>query len=129
MPRYRFSDEERHAVYTVHGEKCYLCRKPIDMMTFEVDHLIPESLKDRPDDLRHALHQLGLGEDFDLNSYANWLPACRPCNEEKSDHVFELTLLVQIRLQRAAEKAGKAEEIASKVVSRQQVGNTSGQNE
>jgi hypothetical protein len=41
---YNFSPAERYAVWTAHGEKCYICTRPIDLKTMEVDHLVPESL-------------------------------------------------------------------------------------
>ena len=44
LSKYSFGAEERYAVYTVHGERCYLCGKPIDFASMEVDHVIPGSL-------------------------------------------------------------------------------------
>ena len=66
MPRHRFSPAERHAVYTVHGEKCYMCGAMLTMMTFEVEHIIPVSLKDRPEELTRVLEELGLDETLPI---------------------------------------------------------------
>jgi 5-methylcytosine-specific restriction endonuclease McrA len=111
--KYHFSDEERYAVYTVHGEKCYLNGEPLDLLTMEVDHVIPESLSDDPPKLQEVLAGFGLPKDFDLQSYANWLPACRPCNLKKREIVFQPSPLIQLHLQKAAAKAVRAAQLAA----------------
>ncbi|MGO8748791.1 MAG: HNH endonuclease [Thermoguttaceae bacterium] len=116
MSKHTFTPTERYAVFTVHGEKCYLCNKPVDLTTMEVDHVIPESLMDDPASLADVLVALGRPPNFDLNSYANWMPACRPCNIKKRDAVFEPSLIVQITLQRAADKAAQARAFAEHIL-------------
>jgi hypothetical protein len=101
-------------VYVTHDEKCYMCKKPIDLQTMEVDHVIPESLGKDPARLAEVKRLLGRPEDFDLNSHENWLPACRPCNGRKLETVFDPSLLVQLNLQRAAERANKARAFEAK---------------
>jgi 5-methylcytosine-specific restriction endonuclease McrA len=110
----QFSDEERYAVYTVHGEKCYLHGEPIDLFSMEVDHIIPERLLKHPAELSSVLAQFGLPPDFNLQSFANWLPACGPCNTRKRAHVFTPSPLIQLHLQIARDKAQQAAELASK---------------
>jgi len=114
--KYHFNDAERYAVYTVHGEKCYLNGEPLDLLTMEVDHVIPESLSDDPSKLQDVLAKFGLPKDFDLQSFANWLPACRPCNLKKRETVFSPTPLIQMQLQTASAKASKAAEMADSLV-------------
>lgn len=89
----------------------------------EVDHVIPESLQNKPDRLREVLVTLGRTSSFDLNSYQNWLPACRPCNGRKRETVFDPSLLVQLHLQRAAERAEKARVLESRTISRREIAN------
>src|SRR5688572_29425581 len=108
MAKRDFNDEERYAVYTVHGEKCYMCGEPIDLLSMEVDHIIPEKCLDDPDGLAAILAGYGLPPDFDINSFANWLPSCKRCNNRKRDAVFNPTPMVQVELQRAADKAVEA---------------------
>lgn len=121
MFKHTFTAAERYAVFTVHGEKCYLCHKPVNLRTMEVDHVIPESLMDDPARLAAVLAALGRPPDFELNSYGNWMPACRPCNNEKRDTIFEPSPIVQIALQRAADKAAQAQTMAELVVSEKKV--------
>jgi hypothetical protein len=116
MADYIFSPNERHAVFTVHGETCYLCGALLNMKTMEVDHIIPESLLKEPEKLANVLKLLGRPADFKVNSYANWLPACRSCNGKKRAKVFDPAPIVLILLQNAAEKADRAEKIAARTV-------------
>lgn len=122
VTKHVFSHAERYAVYKTHGGKCYIGGEPIDMLTFEVDHVIPEALLDSPTKLADALTALGRPATFDLNSFENWLPACRPCNRSKSDTPWEPSLLVQLALQRAAAKADDARTEMRQTISKQQVG-------
>lgn len=118
LSKYSFSHAQRFAVYVTHDEKCYICNRPLDLKTVEVDHVIPESLVDTPDRIRDVFKSLGRPADFDVNSYANWLPACRPCNRRKLATVFEPSLLIQLALQRAADRADKASNIEQRTISR-----------
>ncbi|MDD2660786.1 MAG: HNH endonuclease signature motif containing protein [Methylococcales bacterium] len=123
MSTYKFSPAERAAIYSIHGEKCYLCGMPINLKTMEVDHIIPESLVEKPKELQSALNAFSLLQDFDLNSFANWLPACRSCNGTKSDLVFEPTPIIQVYLQRTIAKAPAAKELAAEIVSQRKIAN------
>lgn len=121
--KYNFSPFERYAVYTVHREKCYLNNEPLDLKTMQVDHIIPESLLEAPERLADVLMALGRPADFQINSYYNWMPACGPCNNTKSDTVFKPSPLVQTVLERAAEKADAAAQLSAESVSHRKVSN------
>lgn len=117
-----FSPAERYAVLSTHGPRCYIGGEPIDMLTFEIDHVIPEELLDHPDGLAEVLTQLGRPSDFGINSFGNWLPACGPCNKRKSAAVFEPSPLIQLHLQNAAGKAPQAQQACQVVVRNQELG-------
>jgi hypothetical protein len=112
---------ERHAIFTVHGEKCYICRSPLTLSTMTVDHVIPKTLVDKPDVLAQELIKLGRPADFDLNSYANMLPACSPCNMRKSDTIWEPSLLVQLVLQDAKAKAPKVAALVDETLGEREI--------
>ncbi len=116
----RFSASERWAVYSVHGDKCYLNGEPLTLLTMEIDHIIPESLLADQNRLQSVLREYGLANDFDLNSYENWLPSCSACNRTKRDAVFECTLIVQSHLVRAKHKAEQARAFERKSLSDKQ---------
>lgn len=113
MPTYAFNDAERYAVYAVHGEKCYMCGNPIDLLTMEVDHVIPEWLVDHQERLLTILKGYGLPDNFELNSFANWMPACPRCSNRKRGRVYRPTLRIQVELEIAAEKAPEAAKLAA----------------
>lgn len=103
-----FTSAERYAVFTVHNEKCYMCGEPLDLLSMEVDHVIPETLLDAPEQLESVLTEYNLPAGFNLQSFANWLPACGPCNNRKRSCVFKATTRIQLDLDIAGEKAGQA---------------------
>jgi len=113
----QFSDAERYAIYTAHREKCYMCTEPVDLYSMQVDHVIPETLADNPEELAKTIQSLGLPENFDIQSFENWLPSCVRCNNRKRDRCFNPSPRIQLELQIAAEKAPHARELTEKVVS------------
>jgi 5-methylcytosine-specific restriction endonuclease McrA len=119
--KYKFSQAERHAVYTVHGEKCYISGEPLTFLTMEVDHIIPESLLENPLELEKVFAEFGLPKNFNLQSYANWKPACGPCNLKKRETIFRPTPLIQLHLQEASAKAEKAAQMATALVTNRRV--------
>ena len=104
-----------------HGARCYLCTKPIDLQSFQVDHIIPESLIDTPAKLAKILEEFGLAPTFNLNSYENWMPACPPCNNTKRDTVFSPAPIIKVLLQKAEKKASVARRAEGKVITNAQL--------
>jgi hypothetical protein len=113
----------RHAIYTVHGEKCYMCHAPLNLQTMEIDHVIPQTLADEPSRLAKVLAELGRPADFDVNSYENMSPACGPCNSGKSNIIWESSLLIQLHLQKAKAKAADVEALTAKTLRERYVAN------
>jgi hypothetical protein len=91
------------------------------MVTFQVDHVIPERLAGYPEKLRCVINSYGLPDDFDLNSFENWLPSCAFCNNEKRGTVFEELPIIAVQLKKASAKADKARTLESETRSKQQV--------
>lgn len=119
LSTYKFKPSERYAVFTVHSEVCYLCGQPLDMVTFQVDHVIPERLVANQAELKTILESYGLSDDFDVNSFENWLPACAPCNRDKSGKAFKALPIIAVQLDKAFAKADKAREIEAETRSTQ----------
>ena len=117
MTKHQFTPTERFAVFVTHGEKCYMCNHPLDLMSMEVDHVIPESLLTTAQRLAKVLHLLGRSKQFEVNSYANWLPSCRSCNGIKRNVIFHPSPLIQLQLQKAERLATKASAFALQSVS------------
>lgn len=81
-----------------------------------VDHVIPESLQNAYPRFQAVLKDFDLPDEFNLNSYENWLPSCGPCNTSKGSEVFRSTPLIQRQLDRAAAQADKAREFQETTV-------------
>jgi len=101
--------------------KCYLCGVPLDLTSMVVDHVLPEHLLATPALFDAAKSALGLSALFDINSFENWMPACAPCNGKKAALQFEPSLLIQVELQRLAEKADEARRLCDEVVNTRRV--------
>ncbi len=123
MSKYKFSPAERAAIYLIHGEKCYLCGTSLNLKTMEVDHVLPESLLEKPEALKNALNDFGIPTDFNINFFSNWLPSCRPCNGTKNDLIFKPAPIIKVYLQCANEKALAAQELAAETVSERKIAN------
>lgn len=121
MSRYQFNVHQRYAIFTVHGERCYLCGRPIDLQTMQVDHIIPETLAENSGKLAATLEALGRPATFNVNSYENWLPSCAPCNNRKRDSVFEPAPIILIELDRAARRAMKVRETVEKAIHKAEI--------
>ncbi len=91
------------------------------MATFQVDHIIPEHLIDNLDDLKPIFDSYALDEEFDLNSFENWLPSCPQCNNSKSGRTFIALPIMAIQLQKAADKADKTRQLCAEIQSTQKV--------
>ena len=130
MPKYAFTPAERWAVFTAHGTshgtRCWLCGEPVDFATMEVDHVLPEQLALHPQQLKAVLAVFGLPENFDINSFENWLPAHHHCNLQKRQHVFRPTPLIQLWLDRARQKSVLAKAVVIKSRSNKEISNAIG---
>jgi len=116
MTKTKFDYPKRFAIFTVHGEKCWLCNELMSLSEVEIDHIIPESWSERPE-LPAILKSLGCPENFDLNGWANLRPAHGRCNRRKSSHVFRPSPLIQLELEIGLKKAPEVEEAMNGVLS------------
>jgi hypothetical protein len=121
VSKYAFSIHQRWAVFKAHGERCYLGLEPINLKSMQVDHIVPESLLEDRFSLEGVLTSLGLPEDFDLNSYENWMPACGPCNNQKRARVFEPAPIITLQLAKARDAAAKCRALEASSVSEKDV--------
>lgn len=89
MSKQSFTAAQREAIWLAHSNKCAYTRETLDISNFHIDHVIPETLNEKPELRAETLTKLGLPEDFDLLGWENLLP-CRPgANLQKSATVFE----------------------------------------
>jgi hypothetical protein len=77
MSTQSFSAAEREAIWLAYDKKCAYTRELLDVSSFHIDHVIPESLAQDPAGLKRLKTELGLPDDFDIFGYGNLVP-CRP---------------------------------------------------
>lgn len=115
--KYQFSLAERFAILEAFGGQCYWCGEPLPIRDTTVDHVLPESLLDKPEEFNRIRTHYGLPSHFSLNDFCNWVPAHGKCNSKKKDAVFALSpalLAVLLDVERRSEKArSTAEKIKS----------------
>lgn len=88
MSRQKFSASQREALWLTYEKKCAYTRTLLDVSDFHIDHIVPESLADKPVEFEKVKLELGLANDFDIFGYENLLP-CRPgINQQKGARVL-----------------------------------------
>jgi hypothetical protein len=75
----------RRAIWEIYNSRCFYTGKPLDYADLELDHIIPESYKNRKDDLKRVIEECGLPDDFELDSLFNLVPTNKYENRRKSD--------------------------------------------
>lgn len=90
MSELTIDDELRAALLKAHSYKCPYTNEMLNANNFEIDHVIPQSLKKNPKELKELLKSLGLPSDFNLNSLDNLLPCHPSSNRKKSNNIFQL---------------------------------------
>jgi hypothetical protein len=83
-----FTAAEREAIWRAHAAKCAYTRELLDVSSFHIDHVLPESLAEKPAEFAETAKKLGLADGFDLRGWENLLP-CRPgANLQKAANIF-----------------------------------------
>jgi tetratricopeptide (TPR) repeat protein len=121
MAKYKFSQIERESIWKAHGERCFYCREPLRFNSLYIDHILPECLLAKPEKLESIIREFGLDEyeidgldEFRINSYYNWVPACRSCNLDKRDSIPEKSAAFHF-LGRAKRKYLKIQEVEQRL--------------
>jgi hypothetical protein len=83
VAKHLFSDAERFVVYTADGGRCFWCGLPLYYRDVQIDHCIPESLESEPAELAGVRRNYGLGADFRINGFENWVTCHQGCNLRK----------------------------------------------
>ena len=108
MAKQRLPRSDRQAFWEAYDHRCAYCDESIRWTDLVIDHIIPESLLEKPLKLASVQSEYGLGKDFDLRGDLNLVPVCARCNKEKSDRLYpqERTIII----------LGKASQHAARVV-------------
>lgn len=115
MSKYQFNTNERYAVYKVFNGKCQWCGEPLEFKDIHIDHLIPEVLLEKPEELNDILKSYGLDDTFDINDFENWIPLHPNCNTRKNDAVYSRLPIIRTLLDRCASNKDQARRIKIKL--------------
>lgn len=106
MSTTNFDPITRSSIWNANNETCFYCRKHVEWTELHIDHIIPESLIDKPIDLQKLISDYGLDQNYDLNALYNLVPSHGACNTRKSDAVFEkATTLYYLEINKSKELA------------------------
>ena len=83
-----FSYDDRSGFYQAWGGLCSYCKRQLEFLDFEIDHIIPWHLNDDPSEWLLTLEKIGLDDHFGVDSDENLRPVCRTCNQLKSGDVL-----------------------------------------
>lgn len=89
MSSQKFNSSQREALWLAHQKKCAYTRELLDVSSFHIDHIIPESLADKPIEFARVKTMLGIDNDFDLYGYENLLPCRAGANLQKGSIVLD----------------------------------------
>ena len=73
----------RHAIWESYNYKCFYSDESISIQDMELDHIVPQSLKDYPEKLKEIIKKQDLDPNFELDSLYNLVPAKRNINNRK----------------------------------------------
>jgi len=89
--------------------KCFWCGVPLPYRDVQIDHVFPERLAEKPE-LDEIKKSYGLGTEFDVNCYENWVTSHQGCNLRKRAELLpnsSSTLFVVGQVQARANKLRK----------------------
>jgi len=89
MSNQRFSASQREAIWLAYNKKCAYTRNLLDVSSFHIDHIIPESLAENPSELESIKARIGLPESFNIFGFENLLPSCPGANLQKGSAVLD----------------------------------------
>jgi hypothetical protein len=114
--KHSFTKAEKWAVYSASDGHCFWCRRPLDYVDCTIDHVIPETMLQRPEKLAEVVEAFSLGADFQVNEFCNWVPAHQSCNRSKSDTVFDVSPVMVLALHKVKQKAVQARIVHAKTL-------------
>jgi hypothetical protein len=88
MTRKAFPTSKRAAIWQAHERRCIYCAELVAFADLDVDHIIPDHLKEKPDQLTELLNEYGLNKDFDVDGLLNLVPSHRRCNLQKKGQIL-----------------------------------------
>ena len=109
---------KEYAVWLTFDGQCFWCGEPLVYGQSTVDHVIPEVFAEprRAGELETIRKLYGLGPEFGINDYTNWVPAHANCNSRKSSDLFTASPAMIFVLDGVQRHAPRAREVATRTI-------------
>lgn len=89
MAKQKFTAIEREAIWIAHEKKCAYTRELIDVSSFHIDHVLPESLDSNPIEFDKVKKLYHLDESFNIFGFENILPCKTSVNLQKGSLLLD----------------------------------------
>ena len=89
MRKQNIPTRKRFALWQIHERRCFYCSEPLRFADLWIDHILPENLTSEPKKLNEIIQKYGLGANFSINDYCNWVPSCSHCNRKKGQIILD----------------------------------------
>jgi len=110
MSRIPFKRIRRQSLWEVYGKRCFYCDNLLLLSDCEVDHIISQDLKKKPQELKRILKYYQLPDDFDIDSLYNRVPCHPSCNKKKGNKRYSKRA-INFYIEQAKSNARKVEEL------------------
>jgi len=85
MARLPLKTIRRQSLWEVYNKRCFYCGELLFLLDCEVDHILSQDLKKKPDELRRILNYYHLSDNFEIDSLENQVPCHPSCNKKKGN--------------------------------------------
>ncbi len=113
MSQQKISPSLKYALWAASDFKCFYHREYVRWDALCIDHLIPEYLADKPEELADVLASVGREPDWSLTGTHNLVPSCRSMNARKHARVLKPNVMI-ILLDQARGKVAEVERLQQK---------------
>ena len=113
MEKKKFTIAERYAVWKTLGPNCRWCKTPVEYSDCHIDHIIPERLLESEEERKAVFKKYALKENFEINSFSNWIPVHPSCNLSKQGQAIEGAPIFLKLLSEVEQKSKEAERICN----------------
>lgn len=113
MSTQSFENAFREALWEIHRKKCFYCRRELLLRDVQIDHIVPEYLRNNPAERTDVFKRVGLDDGFSISGLENLAPACSKCNNDKGGAVLH-SGSIGIQLARIRDRIPQLEEALKK---------------
>ena len=105
MRKHRFTISERYAIWETYNHQCFFCGEPLSFKDTTIDHLFPETLLEKPEELETIKAKYSLPSNFEINNFCNWVPTHQICNGKKSTSIIRDSPMFLLSVEKVQEKS------------------------